>query len=146
MVDDKAVQQAWWGGNPDRSTVEAAWTAVAGGSLPREVAHDWSVPWVEGDKRVSDTVVRQAMYYLHGFDMKRDARGSSTRQDPVPSLPYYRSSQDVEADLTFWRAQCVEFDKDPAAWRNRRVAAARAAIEAERQRRPLAEKDSATDA
>jgi len=137
------MDSVWFEGVPDRATVSAGWAAVADGSVAREVAHEWSVRWVEGDERASDPLIQMAMYHFHGFDMVGvDARRPTKQSGPPES--YYRSLIDIEADHDWWRTEYDDFDKDPAAWRVRRTAASRAAIAAERQRL-AAETDPATN-
>ena len=125
-----STETPWCGTPPDRAAVEALWAAVAAGSVAREVAHDWSVPWVEDDARSDDTMVNTAMAHLHGFDMvSRDPDRPSLLHHGPPGV-YYRTLEQVQQDLDHWRRECSKFDQDPAAWRAERLALARAAVEA----------------
>jgi hypothetical protein len=115
--------------------VERVWAAVADGALAREIAHDWTVPWVEGNAEPStDAMINRAMAWLHGFDMavSDPARPSATHHGPPGT--YYRSLDEIRSLLDVWLAECVDYDADPEAWMTSRLALALAAIDEERQR------------
>jgi hypothetical protein len=119
---------------PDRRVVERTWAAVADGSLAREVVHEWSVPWVEGDADpFPDVMVNRAMTSLHGFDMAASDPARPSLLHHGPPGCYYRTLDDVRAGLEGWRAECVEHDADPDAWIAGRRVMARALIEEERR-------------
>jgi hypothetical protein len=117
------------GGWPERSEVDQAWREVIAGARSRGSAHDWAVPWVEGDlahEPLSDVMVRNGLQYLHGLDML-------TRDDD--GLRYTLDDSEVVGRYEAWLARCADYDKDPEGWSRRRLELARQAIAAERARR-----------
>jgi hypothetical protein len=59
-------------GWPNRSEVDDAWREVIAGARSRGSAHDWIVPWVEGEfahGRASDLMISNGRQYLHGLDL-----------------------------------------------------------------------------
>ena len=107
---------------------------MADGSLRRELAHEWSVPWVEGDAEPSsDVMVNRAMTSLHGFDMASSNPERPSLIHHGPPGVYYRTLDDIRVGLVEWRAECVDYDSDPEGWRVARLALARAVIEEERR-------------
>ena len=120
------VENCW----PDRSEVNQAWRDVISGARNRESAHDWAVPWMEGDRGrglAPDLMVSNGLTYLHGLDLLvRDANG--LRQ-------YMFDDAEVLTRYQAWLARCVEYDKDPQGWSQRQMEVARAAIAAERRER-----------
>ena len=112
----------WFGLSPDRA-------AVAGGSLPREAVHDWTVSWVEGGVGpLPDVMVSRAMTSLHGFDMAASDPSRPSLLHHGPPGVYYRALAEVQAELDAWRGECAEYDTDPDAWRASRMTLARAAM------------------
>lgn len=115
-------------GWPARADVEACWAAVADGRLTRAAAHDWAVPWIEGDAagHADGAPTVTGLTHLHGVDR--------------------RSLDEIRADLEHWRVGCVEYDADPETDRLRKIAVAMAGVRAERRRQRAAESpDDAVD-
>lgn len=115
-------------GWPSRREVESWWLAILDGTASREEIHDRTVPWVEGKLAVGpshDIPVGMAVQYLHGFTLVRDPDAPHGVRHGGPG-EYLKSLDEVRMDLEYWRAQCAAHDRDPAAWRERRLAIARA--------------------
>jgi hypothetical protein len=101
---------------PDRSEVDQAWREVIASARSRESAHDWAVPWVEGElahEYCPDAMVRDGLLTLHGFDLWcRDSDGLRR---------YQVDDDEVVVRYQEWIACCAEYDQDPEGWRRRRV-------------------------
>lgn len=126
-------------GWPSRSDVETAWRAVASGQRSREDVHDWSVPWIEGDRdhaTLPDPLVLTGLTYLHGLDMTvvPERPGALTHGGPGP---YLLSDGEVADTLAQWLRRCHEYDQDPEGFRRQNLERALAYREADRRsRRP----------
>lgn len=111
------------------------------GSLTREIVCSWTVPWVEGVAEALDPMVNSAMQWLHGFDLTASKpwthghdrldecaqRSYSTHLDSEYETPL----TEVRDLLEEWQADCAAYDADPEAWREAKVAVARATADAE---------------
>jgi hypothetical protein len=121
---------------PTRQEVEQRWLDVLQQRVPREEAHAWAVPWVEGTPEAPcpDLMVGLGLTYLHGFDTTNDPEAPHLSRHGGPGV-YAKSLEDVREDLEYWRSNCADYDRGPDDWKVRRVAAARAWVVKERQRR-----------
>lgn len=112
---------------PQRSEVDQAWREVIASARSRESVHDWTVPWIEGDRaheRASDLMVSDGLLYLHGRDMlTTDSAGLRT---------YVLSDAEVVQRYEAWLTRCIAYDQDPEGWSHRQVEIARKVAAAER--------------
>ena len=102
-------------GWPTRASIESVWRSVIAGIRTRESAHDWSVPWVEGDRGAgppADVLAGTGLQYLHGLDM--------TANPEAPHFishggngSYVLSEVEVAARLDHWLHVCSQYDADP---------------------------------
>src|SRR5262245_39319539 len=130
MSWDSGMMRGVANGWPDRSEVDQAWREVIAGARSRESAHEWAVPWVEGDLahgRPPDLMVSNGLLYLHGLDLLIRA-GDGLRQ-------YTFDDSEVVGRYQAWLTRCADYDKDPEGWSRRQMELARQAIEAERGKR-----------
>lgn len=101
------------GSSPSRIDVAAQWMSVVAGTLTREEAHAWTLPWVEGDDTgVYDPMVLNGLQHLHGLGLKHDPMNPglvSHGRGPA----YVQSDLDVVEALAHWQADCARFDANP---------------------------------
>ena len=121
-------------GWPTRPTVERVWRAVAAGAKSREDAHDWTVPWVEGEaghERPGDLMVETGLQHVHGLDMAYCPETPHLIHHGPPGI-YVRTLEVVRVDLESWLDACREHDDDPVEFILCRQELARLSIRAER--------------
>jgi hypothetical protein len=83
-----------------RSELEQQWTMLVDGRIERSELHTWSDPRAHAAD-TTDSMVMVGLQILHG------ATGTTFE----PSL------EEMARLLEAWRADCLEHDADPAAWR-----------------------------
>ena len=63
-------------------------------------------------------MVRNALQYLHGFDLMRETIDGQVVQHGNGEC-YVHSNDEIEIALERWLARCEEFDADPPAYLDR---------------------------
>jgi hypothetical protein len=97
---------------PTRQEIEEVWTRLEAGSLDRQSAHEWAVPWVEEfDHLINDPMVLSAVQTLHGFIMRKQVGSNRSAEK------YLFSDADIAIEHRAWKADCETYDKNPGAWR-----------------------------
>lgn len=115
-----------------RKTVEHVWRAVLDGTIDRDEAHRWAARWIEADDpQINDLMVLSALQRLHGFDLVwTDVAKTAVRHGG--SEAYVHSSSAISQAFLTWLDDCRSYDADPAAYVQRKRAAARAAAQRDR--------------
>jgi hypothetical protein len=97
-----------------RAEVEAKWLGLLDGSLTREDVCQWAEPLMLYAE-IDDIMVKNALYYLHGFDLAYLDRPNLVHHGPPGT--YVHSDEYIAEQLRAWRRRCEEYDRDPHAWR-----------------------------
>lgn len=102
---------------PVRSDAKERWRALLEGRRTRREVHEWAAPWVEErDSEVEDPMLRNALQYLHGFDLTRDSGNPSVMRHDKGGDGYVHSDEEIADALARWEANCRLYDSDPAAY------------------------------
>jgi len=106
MTEDLAERTA--DGWPTRAAVNEVWRAVITGEWSRELAHDWTVPWVEGPAGhwpPCDQVIEGALQSLHGLDLTAAPTAPNLIYHGGPR-PYVLSAGEVRRRFGQWQQRC----------------------------------------
>jgi hypothetical protein len=107
--------------DPTRADVEARWLDILARRRSREVVHDWTQPWVEGEGRLADPLVSIGMTYLHGYDLSaRPGEPHLVRHGIAPGRAYCKPEATIADELAAWQQSGALFDSGPATWRRER--------------------------
>lgn len=121
---------------PTVEDVERWWLELVDGRSSRSAVSLLAAPWVETASAAEvPGIVSLGLTYLHGADLVEAPDAEESGRMVVRHSgqgTYLRSLDDLRADLSYWRGQVAEYRGDPVAWRERRLAQARAAVEEER--------------
>jgi hypothetical protein len=103
--------------------------------MTREQAHDWTVPWVEGEgsPHPADRMVEGVLQSLHGVTMAYDSAAPCQVHHGPPGT-YVKSMGDIQADHQRWEEDCAEYDAGPAGYLASRRQVAEKYLQAEQLR------------